>query len=217
MRAGALLAAALVTASPLAAHGGSPACRLVVDAERDDVAVPASGPGPTSSGPLDIVSADIAADRQHLTAVVRVRDLAALDPTTAYGADYNFSFTRGADRFTMTAGRTVDGGVRFWVSHSEPFAAVSGARIFAFVEGVFDDDASEVRVTAPRSAFADFGSFRAGQPLDDLVAETERTVGTAGHAGTPAPGGFTVSNGSDEARGDTAYAFGEPSCVSPGG
>ncbi len=215
MRAHAAVITALIVAAPAAASPRE-TCRLVVDAERDDAAMEPAGPAPASSGPLDIVSADVAADRRWVTAVVRVRDLTALDASSASGTDYNLSFTRGLDRFTMTAGRTADGGMRFWVARSEPLGAVSGSRIFAFVDGVFDDDASEVRVTAPRAAFAEFDALRDGERLTDLVAETERTVGSAGHSGVPYPGGFTISNGSDEARGETPYVIGEPSCVKPG-
>jgi len=216
MRNPVLVAAVLLLAASVpGAAESAPSCHLVVDPVGDDHLIEEAGSSPASVGSLDITSADVASDDRHVTAVIRLRSLTTVEPGAASGANYRVGFVVDDARFSMLAGRTADGTTRFWVSVSETVGGVSAGRILAYVDGVFDEDASEVRITSRRQVFGEVARIAAGTELARLTAESQRTAGVAALPVSPFPNpyGFTVSNGADEARSDASYAAGSPSCV----
>jgi hypothetical protein len=206
----------LVSATVLAASAALPAlakplsCRLVTDARgdtvglmpTDDAPLPGSDAVP-ADGALDIVSADMAANRRVVTAVVRVADLGADAATSPAGSAYLVTFVINEARYTLYAMRDVSGARRFVLIDGQD-VGTSGV----VVTGHFDPMRNEVRITASYDDFTELGArVTATSRIVELKAFTQRALGIAGS--------YTFQS-ADGAGGRVAYRFGTPSCVTPG-
>ncbi len=203
----------LVGAATPASAGPRPSCNLVRDALGDDE-VGAGGAGSGTSESLDVASADVASDSNLLTAVIRVKQLTSPDPGSPTGTWHVLRFSGRSNRFHLDARHGPDG--TFYTLHRAAITAADGAiRSFEFianVDGLYDEDASEVRITAPLSLFRRFEPMRSGTNLGALEIKTWRR---AGHEGGP----VFSENGvrSDAADGGaTTYRLSTKSCVRVG-
>ncbi len=196
-------------------------CNLVVD-ERGDDNVAFEPGGATSSSSLDIVSADVASDRQNLTAVVRVPRLESLDLTSPSGAAYSVTFSSEKSRFELVASRHPDGELfQLWVITSSVGSGDGGASSATgrvLIGGAFDEDASEVRITAPLKAFRPYASISPGTPIEAIQVVTYREVGNSEDTGAPEPipGHAGAFNDADSASSKAKYPAGSASCVAVG-
>ncbi len=194
------------------------ACKLVVD-ERGDSDIAFEPNAVTNSSSLDVVSADVASNDRLLTAVIRVDELVSLDPRSPAGSFYQFMFTAQRSRFHLEAGRTVDGELfQLWVvtsSVGDENGGSSTSERRAVVDGVFDEDASEIRITAPLSAFRPHAVIARGTTISGFSITTFRGVGNSGATG-PGRGYSATMHSSDHAKSTATYRAGSPSCVMVG-
>ncbi|HVF05528.1 MAG TPA: hypothetical protein VNA20_11870 [Frankiaceae bacterium] len=178
-----------------------PVCNLVVDDKGE----------PTSDGPLDILSADIATDSKKLTGVIRVAgDPDAAGPTSPTGRIYHLSFS-GASPSTN-------------VFLSFIYAPTGQAATYGFFnkttmvnEGVgaatLKIVGNDIYMTVPHSVYSAYGKFKPGNKITGLTASTGRMAGvfvsTDAYAYNPVTG--------DNAPEGKAYTSGARSCVRVGG
>lgn len=210
------LAVALAGGASAAAAPRGPACNLVVDATYDDQATPATGTSPreASSPRVDIVSADVASDSRVLTAVVRVRDLSAPDPGAAPGASYHLSLRTQGETFRLFGERSAES-ERYLLARERDGAM---GEIIARVSGMFDEDRSEVRITASLREFRPCAVITRGTRITTLAVDTFHSQGVAEQV-VPVVGervSYLNGVGADAASGGrSTYAAGSPSCVTP--
>jgi hypothetical protein len=196
--AGLAAATGVATAAPKV----KPVCNLVVDETGD-------GGIATSSGDVDIVSADLASNAKTITAVIRLDgDPASVNPQAPGGKNYYMSFTApGSDQpqflsaeFDPVAGASYHSGFEEDVNgvgnKTSDADAVMGA-----VKG------NVITITAPLSAFSSRVNLKPGKKLTDLTAEVFALIGTS------TTGGLLAN--ADDATGK-AYTTGTPSCVKVG-
>lgn len=178
--------------------------------------------------PLGIRSADVASNATHLTAVIRVHDLA--DPaTSAGGRTFTFFLSRNPEEnYAVEAGIRLTSRRFTLMSSNQPFNPSRGVQMPTFtvlteVTGVVDVAKDEVRITAPLSAFRlrkNGSTMTAPRArVTYLGAMTAVTYGVD-RRDTPLPEGAVtgVGTGSDFEYGSTrvTYALGAPSCVAVG-
>lgn len=222
--------AAVVVGITLALAGGpalgaptKPACRLVTDPAGDGSLhgqVPPGTPAyPTS---LDIRSADVATDDRSLTAVIRVERLQSLEPGSPVGIGFEFNLTVDKQRFSLVATRDPASDPLFTLSGRTEYVGDenSGAASYGMlgvIDGVFDEDASEIRMTAPLKLFSPAARISARDVVGDLRLWSMYTTG--GYSSDtedrrPFFGGLAHS--ADRAESKATYAAGSPSCVKVG-
>jgi hypothetical protein len=182
------------------------------------------------SHPLHIRSADIASNRTHLTAVVRVKDLGdpLLGPT---GESFGFKFSRHAEEnYFLTAMSWQSGEPVFSAGmYSEPFDPqpnqVSSPTYTTFgrVKGVVDVAKDEVRITVPLSLLRKHPahSLKRGAKVTYLSADTATWYGVerpeAASALPPeARTGVGYSGAFTYGSTRITYTLGAPSCVAVG-
>lgn len=204
-----------------------PVCKLIVDAPGDanlipsidfspaPLTTPASGP---SSGPLDVLSADLAGDKKRLTAVIRVKKLAATDPTFApTGMEWDFGFIAEDQQFDLVASTDPTGKVTFAASYFQKTTMEGALYPNGSVAGVFDTAKNEVRITAPYDLFAAQATIKAGTVITGLTASTVTQVAVPEPTGKLG-GGNLLTDGLYIDQSDTkkTYKTATPSCVTPG-
>lgn len=209
-----VLTAALVASTLTVLSGpslaGPPTCRLLLDPTGDTTATQPTGTDPAPGGPfvpaepsLDLVSADLASNRDYVTAVLRVAHLGAPAPTSPTGSSYLLSFLLNETRFTLYAIRDVTGWQRFLLL---PGSEV-GTQAIA-VDGTFDTARNEVRISATTEDFEQLGGrAHPGTQATELTAATQRALGAAGS--------YTFQT-ADAATAKRNYRLGSASCVTPG-
>ena len=202
-----------------AAGAPTAACNLVTDPAGDGSLwgqVPAGTPSyPTS---LDILSADIANDDRLFTAVIRVDQLQSLEPGSPTGIGYSIHVTVNKQRFELTAGRNPgsDDIFHMWGRIEYVGDENNGAASYGFIgllDGVFDEDASEIRMTAPMRYFSP--RVKRGARFDDLRLWSYYRAGFASDTENRRPFGSS-SHSADMAESTATYAAGSPSCVQVG-
>jgi len=193
----------------------------------------------TAEPALTIRSADLASNRTHLTAVVRlgsVRDTAGPVPR---GRVVKFHFTYGEQNYVIETALfdTAFYRQRFGTV-SEPFdkrppsgsgtgaGAGAGVQTFDFVTDgvkvVVDTQANELRMTIPLGHFRLTPSPRpkAGSRMTFLGVDLHRVYGVNRYAidGYPdlAPAGFTEPAAYVAGNDKVSYVLGTPSCVTVG-
>ena len=197
----ALAGAALAAPKPAPAK---PVCNLVVD-DKGDTFLLRNQEVPGVYGPqedaLDIVSADLASDAKRITAVIRVAKLAR-EIATGRGTGYELQFLGDGDNTLYLSASIFEGDETFSVGFRDP--AANTATSLGTASGTFDLAKSEVRITAPVSAFAGQGSgVKPGKVL---------TLGTV----TASRNLVAVNVFADVNTGGATYKTGTPSCVVPG-
>lgn len=190
----AIVAAMLTGAAP--AHATS--CNIVSDASGDGYIAPTT----VANHPdLDIVSADVASDSTYLTAVFRLSDV---DPVSiSKGTEYDLAFTLNGEQLQFTAQSQLKT-TTYTLSMlgTEPGGVVGVYQKVADGTGVWDTVANEVRITVLVSDVTSHVALATGDVLDSFYAVSYRFAG--------------VWAAADHAYGNTSYAAGDASCVTPG-
>ena len=214
----ALALAAGAAAPTLEAADAAPprSCEHVRDAAGDSGLLGGEGGGGpvpgTYDASVDIVSADVATHRTHLTAVIRVEALTIPAQPTPYGAAWSMHFATPEAAFFLEAKRTLDGD-RFHLSvYTTPYSGdTSQSYLYdplGAVSGVIDGSRNEVRLTAPLSMFAPYDKITAGAPITKLLAISWITQAVMEY-----PGANTQA---DEGSSTASYPAGARSCVKVG-
>jgi hypothetical protein len=209
--------AVLAAAAPAAAHPQATACNLLSDATGD--VMPAAGtddvPVQDARDPqLDIVSADIAADSKNVTAVIRLKTLAAPDPNDPNGFMYTFYFTAQEQTFWLSAAYFI-GGSNYgaWAEDGRHeaggTASASSGSLVGEATGSVDLRRREIRITASRTVFESRAHLAAGTSLYDLAAWSWRGNGVA-----PSGSIAGVAESADVAdKPKASYRVGQRSCI----
>lgn len=213
------MAAALVTglAVPAAAWSATPGhytCHLITDPTGDT-----QGPSPDNLHQLDLTGADIAANDQELTVVIRLASLTDEQSTDVAGRIYDFFFTVGAASFDAQA-RLLTGGDDFnaYVADAQEDAAGNGGASsysgIGTMTGIVDSRHKEIRMSAPLSVFTAYAHFD-NAPMKDLAVATywARGIGTPPGTGPASVGGPSVGVQADEADTTRTTFLDWPSCV----
>jgi hypothetical protein len=179
--------------------------------------------------PLQVRSADVASNRTHLTAVIRVVDLG--DPAlAATGEMFDFMFSRHREEnYILTVASWQTGEPEFWAGmSSEPFSpypnqvAAPTMTWFGRVTGVVDVAKDEVRITVPLSLLRKHPahSLKRGAKVSYLAALTYTMYGVQQPeaAGLPPQTPAALGYGGEFEYGSTriTYTLGAPSCVAVG-
>jgi hypothetical protein len=213
MRLIAPAAAVLALALSGAAASGAQPCVLVTDELNDMGTGIDLGSGEQtypSAGKLDIVSADVLAVGEQITAVIRVRDLTAMEPTSPAGVRFLFrmSFRERRARFELGAYRNLDGDraeVQWVPWGDENSASNIGSEDLGGATVDFDEGKNEVRISAPLAALRKRVRFDRGTVLDDPMVWSMSWTGlgaTQGGSGGDA----------DNAWSRNHYRVGERAC-----
>ena len=182
------------------------------------------------SHPLHIRSADVASNRTHLTAVIRVKDLG--DPLLApTGESFGFKFSRHEEEnYSLYARTWQSGEPEFWAGMaSEPFdpkpnqVSLPTFTTFGRVKGVVDVAKDEVRITVPLSLLRKHPahSLKHGAKITYLSAYTATWYGVQrpeAASGLPPEAQTAVGYSGAFTYGSarTTYTLGAPSCVAVG-
>ena len=194
-------------------------CKIIVDAAGDAAY---AGVVPGDAGD-DILSADVAGDGKTLTAVLRLADLQAPNPSAPLGQQFYLEFSvKGYDALLFLAARSYPTGPKFVYGYSgeDPVLPLTTSYPLGDAKGVIDPAKEEVRISAPTSGFSGAQvKIVKGSKLTALTARTYRILGqglvpsqNVGPARVPIGG---LSTPFDDATG-TSYVVGTPSCVKPG-
>ncbi|HVF19756.1 MAG TPA: hypothetical protein VNA14_05900 [Mycobacteriales bacterium] len=195
------------------------ACQLVTDPEGDGGMwgqVPPGTPAyPTS---LDILSADIATNAKQFTAVIRVSQLQSFEQGSPTGIGFAIHVTVNKQRFRLAASRnpgsdpvfTMEGRIEY-VGDENNGGATYG--LIGLIDGIFDEDASEIRMTAPMKNFTP--KVQRGARFNDLRLWSYYEAGYASDTENRRPWGG-ANHSADRAESKATYAAGAPSCVKVG-
>lgn len=203
-------AVAALAVAPAAVAGG-PACNLVRDAKGDARVTPDAPPGVYASPDQDIVGADVASNKRHLTAVVRLASLREVDTDAPTGRAYGVTFGINGKSYSLRAYYGPDG--------YEGAAWDEGAGVgLGRASVVVDHQRHEVRITAPAAVF---GAVP-GRVVSGIAARAGHHYGTNSSKGVPAVAGYGVYLGGagldsevDSAATSRTYVAGSASCVTP--
>ena len=199
---GVCAALAAATGVAAAAPAAKPSCNLVTDAKGD-------GGIATSSGDVDILSADIASNAKVITAVIRLDgDPASFNPQAPGGKNYYLSFVAPGSEQPQFLSAEYDpvAGASYHSGYEEDVNGVGNKTsdpdaVAGSVKG------NVITITAPLSAFSSRTSLKPGKKLTGLTAEVFALIGTS------VTGGLLAN--ADDAAG-TSYTTGGASCVVPG-
>lgn len=212
----ALGASLLVVVGPAdaAAKKPKPVCNLIKSPPGDAAVL---GVGDPNINTMDILSADIAADKKNVTAVIRVKKLATTAPTGApTGMTWRFGFKLEDFTFGMAAHADPTGAVHYDASYSSPgINTLYGADL----PGRLDFARNEIHITAPTSLFAAQATIKPGKELTNLTALTAGEVSVPDKTRKVAAGGTVFQSaplGYNNAKGSDGYVVGTSSCVTPG-
>lgn len=191
---------------------------LPVGPSTSPVPFPVVNAGPSSDA-LDITSADIAADKKRITAVVRVKKLAMTDPTSApTGIRWSVDFTAEDIQFTLMAHTNPQGTPSFEASYFVPANGI-GTLYGGGVTGYFNMAKNEIHITADNSLFAAQATIKPGAVLTKLDSSAGNEWVIPDPSKKVASGGVLLESTTgyvDTATGPKPYVVGTPSCVTPG-
>ena len=183
----------------------APVCNLVQDG-------PGDGRGLNGANDqLDILSADIASDAAHLTAVLRLKAApAADDQNSPVGKLYTVGFTAGkAGDVFLQARLTKAGGAAYSANSGTAAKFNTGSATGAFT-------GTEVRISVPLSSLVIAGALKPGSSFSALNAGSRvLTLTTAGVPGEQDSLSGTTAGDDASADGKKTYTAGAASCVTP--
>lgn len=145
----AVAAVTCLTGVASATAAGKPVCNLVVDKTGDTSVYPAGG---LTSDALDITSVDVATNKRTMTAVIRVKKLAATSAAAPSGQQWQVGFSAGGVDFGVSAHANAAGSILYYAYYSDA-TTNSGSIYSAPVTGVFDTAKSEIRMTTALTTF----------------------------------------------------------------
>ncbi|MCA1824602.1 MAG: hypothetical protein ABR520_09170 [Mycobacteriales bacterium] len=186
-------------------------CRLVTDPVGDETnRLKADGRDPS----LDLVSADVATDRKHLTVVLRLRKLSPPLSGDVTGQAFWLFFSVHETRFVVWApvypSGPADAHVSIAAGGADPGAvSVSAGTRIGSGTTTLDEVHNEVRMSTSLATFQNYEPITPGTRLYQLLAWSHVEVGV--RDGLP---GFT--DDVDRAISTRAYRAGDPSCVRVG-
>ena len=192
-------ASLVVAGSAGAVTKPKPVCNLVTDPAGDASIQP---PLP-SDDTLDIVSADVASNVKNVTAVLRLKSLAATSPFATTGRNYyiQFDLPGGANPVYFSAESDATGTSYRW-GDLETVNGLGSYTPKGDAKGVTDTAKNQIRLTVPVSELSAVGKAKPGSKISAL------------HANTTAVLGVLVAD-VDTADGSKSYIAGAPSCVKP--
>lgn len=205
--------------------GAAPrSCLLVKDARGD--MNPVAGAG--ADDDLDILSADVATDKNSITAVVRTVSMrGATSPDSPAGRAWEVWFTAGEETFILAAHALANGydGIVYHVEGRYEAGPEEGAYTGTGIGPAtvtFDTRRKEVRITSALRHFQPYASIVRGRILHDLQAGAFKMYGNGpvsqstpiGYGAWMGSGGVGHSN--DLAYSKRTYNPGTPSCVAVG-
>jgi hypothetical protein len=191
----------------VAAPKPAPVCNLVTDAAGD---ASVDSAGAVADAALDVVSVDVASDRNNITAVIRVKKLeksSARNWTAVFSAD-------GTD-FSL-AGHTTAAGTEVF---DAAYASATGGSIYGpGTTGVFDLAKNEVRITTPLSLLSEQATIKPGKTkVTGIGATTGAELLVPDASGVFGPTLFSYSPiSADTTDAGKDYTAGAPSCVAVG-
>lgn len=209
-----LVALALAAAASPVALAATPraACHLITDPAAD---VEVAGAAAYDDPRIDLLSADVGADRRQLTTVVRVADLDAAGQPD-HGLHWRLEFHVDDVEYHVAAERLADGD-RFVVRRlvvvnpgDADVVNLTELEPVATVAGVFDTVRNEVRVAVPLSVFTGH-AMRPGTRLTHLKAYGQLDLGSTRDAHAP-----VETSIEDKAETDRVLVLGTRTCARPG-
>jgi hypothetical protein len=213
---------ALTAPAATAAPKAKVACNIVTDPTGDTFAFRSQdgvANGPQEDG-LDIVSGDLSSNGKVVTAAIRVKKLSRSVPTSPEGITLGLGFYvgDGTDIVRLQAALPTGQPDRFEVAVL-PAGSLPNqpANFVGTVTGAVDLAKNEVRITAPASMLAPFGTIKPGSPL--TPGDAESAVASRGVPPiTSTPGAPMTTRGpfADVAVGGSSIKVGAKSCLVPG-
>lgn len=210
-----LAAATAILGLAPAALGAPKVCNLVVDPKGDqhhfgDEAHPADSY--YVSPDLDIVGGDIASNKRHVTAVLRLASLRQTDMDAPTGRSWSATFTVGGTTYQFRARQAQTGGSGTVWNETAGVGLGTAAVVYDYTN-------REIRFSAPVSVF----KLKPGQQITGLTLTAGHFYGTgpialsAPVAGYGAYAGSAGADGTlDTAKTTKAYTAGAASCVAVG-
>lgn len=235
----AAVGALLASGAASAATKAKPLCNLVADAAGDaaptlkdvifpieftpapipPVQAPAGFPNVplgSSTDALDVLSADLAANKKHITAVIRLKKLASTAPTAApSGMRWKFFWVADEVVFSMGAHADPTGAITFDAAYVDTLGR--GNLYAGGVTGSFDTAKSEIHLSASPSLFAQ-ANIKVGSKLSKLNVLTGVEAAISDKTGRVTSGAIYRTYPVTHDTADTAktYVVGTSSCVTPG-
>lgn len=202
-----LLAASVIAGgAAVAAPKAAPVCNLITDDKGDG-----EGFVDSSSGGLDVVSADLASDAKNVTAVLRLAAAppAAADPNAPEGATYYVSWTApgATNPVYLSAATDATGAMSYAMGDIEP--APTGS-LYQNSTGTVTGhvNGSVITINVERGVFSALAAMKPGTKMTGLQADVFYPVEV------PMVGGLLEQ--ADTANGTKPYIAGAPSCVPVG-
>ena len=210
-------ALALAVVSSLAAAGVAsaavakpkPVCNLLTDVAGD---APTNIATDAQDDAFDITSADVATDKNSVTAVLRVKALKATSSNSPEGIVWSVSFDAEGVTFQMSAHAGPTGSMVYDTSYS---STLGGSIYGKGTTGALDTTANEVRITAPLRLLEEQAVIKKGTKITNITAATAHEIAVPDSTGLS--GGdmlLTYPHYSvDDAEGGKDYVGESASCV----
>lgn len=226
-----LVLAGSASAATKPAPKPKPVCKILVDAPGDanahdlgstgdvgpvkSVALPNVPAGPSVDG-LDILSADLAADKHHVTGVIRVKKLALTNPEFPTGMTWGIVFTINEIVFQLQGHTNPIGTPHF----DGAYVTATGGTLFdGGVTGFFDLKKSEVHITIDKDVLASQADVKTGTKITKIAASAGPDIAVPEPTGKVSPSGATFEDNpwaQDAATTTKSFVVGTPSCVVAG-
>lgn len=212
-----------------------PVCNIVTDQAGDSNVDLTLGlaPGEMPADPNgDILSADLASDGKFVTAVIRVKSLAAPDTAFPEAHLYMVSWTAPGHSTPVYLAATIDPnpasaayGPQFVFGDGSAVSAPALGPVVNYyniasapVKGTVDTAKNTITLSVPVSAISSYGKFTPSNHFSAVQVQTQAVAnGPVLPTNVPSVGG-SIGWGwqEDVADGTKDYVAGTPSCVKPG-
>jgi hypothetical protein len=177
-------------------------------------AEPTENAGPSNDA-LDIVSADVAADPNTITGVIRVKKLAATSAEAPTGMSWSVNFTIAGTPFSLSAYADPTGAVSYNGSYVDP--KLGGQLYPGNLAGIFDTTKNEIHISIPTSTMAKQATVVNGTDISQINATTGPEILVPDPTGKLGGTILTdVPNTVDQTANGKDYKVGTLSCVTPG-
>ena len=199
------LVAAVATSGVATAAVKKPAPKPVCNLITDDAGDASLQPPVPSDDSLDIVGGDLASDGKNVTAVIRVKDLAATSPGAVTGRNYYFLFElpTAENPVYFSYEEDATGGVgKFGALVPDDSTGVGTYTSSGDAVATVVADKNEIHLTVPVSALAALGKMGKGVKASNLSISTTLVRGVLV---------ATIEDATGK-----SYVAGSKSCVTPG-
>lgn len=201
-----------------------PVCNLVTDAPGDANGVNLNqSPLPTlptttagsSDDALDVLSVDVATDKTTITAVLRLKKLAATSTNAPTGMTWSATYKVDTTTFYLAAHANPQGAL----TYDAAYASTAGGNLLTDKPtGSFDPAKGEIHISLPLAAMAKQAVVKPGMKITAIGATTGPEALIPDATGVFGGGTFFSDswNTVDTASGGKDYTAGALSCVTPG-